>query len=266
MDIYDFLDYFTEKYNLRERIIYTDDASIVCSVINDDRAICMILNPNNITIDKANEYCERIRKYIDSHSEVDIFELYKNGCSVQNFYDFLMYEDSKNSGPGRYHSSPYFKRRGKDLKEAPNGVDQDVYEEALTRYMVDRYHYNENEIKTTIFKHKSVFPAEYEELCLLTKMVCTGTKYNLSSIAYRPTMSYSGDFKYHDIFTKSSKICKLIKNTLPDIASDIKQAWIYSGDSNILLINMPSYHFLTTVDMLVDDLKITRAEFEQFVN
>lgn len=34
MDIYDFIEYFTNKYNLRKHIIYNDDIDIVDSVVN----------------------------------------------------------------------------------------------------------------------------------------------------------------------------------------------------------------------------------------
>ena len=261
MDIYDFLDYFREKYDLRENIIYNDDSAIVCSVLGYDSSTIVSIRQQYISIDEANQYCETIRKYIDTHSDVDIFELYKNNCSVQNYYDYLKYRQSLQA------NNPF--RIQLELKHihkhAPVGINQEVYEEAMTKFLVD-YGYLENEVKTVVFGYKNKFPTDYEELCILTEMTNLGTKYGLSSIAYRTKMSYGEGFKYYQVFTVSSKLLKLIKNKFPEISSDVKKVWTYDKDSNILLINMPGYNFLTTVDMLINDLNITKTEFEQMVN
>lgn len=256
MDIYDFLEYFKEKFDLRQNIIYNDDCSIVCNILEDSnysaRTIVSIKNPNNISIEEANEYCNTIQKYITTHSKMDLFELYKNNCSVQNFYDYLKYIN--------------FRLDLRNIsKAAPIGVDQEVYEEALTKYLVDYRNANENEIKTTVFGYKNDFPSDYEEVCLLTEMKFIGTKYGLSSIAYRTRMSYSNGFKYKHLFTPSNSICKLLKNTLSEYPSIIKKVWIYNNDKNILLISMSGYNFLTTIDMLLNDLNMTKTEFNNYI-
>ena len=134
----------------------------------------------------------------------------------------------------------------------------------MTKFLVD-YGYPENEVKTVIFGYKNKFPSEYEEVCTLTEMTNLGTKYGLSSIAYRPRMSYGDGFCYGRSFTSSSKLLKLIQNSSPELSSSIKKVWIYNKDSNIILIAMPGYNFLTTIDMLSNDLNISKIDIEQLI-
>lgn len=99
----------------------------------------------------------------------------------------------------------------------------------------------------------------YHDIINITEMrYLDGKDYcGLRSIAWRPTLSYRDGFKYGDIFRPRPRIARLISMRL-DVR--VNRAWEYIEDPEILLVAMRGYNFLTTVDMLAEDLSMTRRE------
>lgn len=86
------------------------------------------------------------------------------------------------------------------------------------------------------------------KLATETNMTSTDVKQNgMQSLYSRPAMSYSNSFKYGDIFSRDSRLRRLIEQ---EYDAEIRAAWRYKDDPDIVLISTPGFNFISTTDVL----------------
>lgn len=255
-DAIEFLDYFTNYYDLRFRVIYNDDNEIVSKF--SSRTIGIV--PSNTTDAEAAIICKVAKRHIEEELGCSIDALKKNP-SVQDYYNYLNFCFSRQATRSRTGETTI---NIKDFSgEAPKYVDQEVHEQAMIMYLKKHTDLTDNEIQVRIFNKHNTFTGPYADICNELKMTCIGTKYDLSCIAFRPKMSYSNGFKYGDKFKPNVTLASLMSYKFD---ADFNRAWICTEDENLLLISMKQYNFLTTRDALAKDLGLSLEQFNHLLS
>ena len=96
-------------------------------------------------------------------------------------------------------------------------------------------------------------------LAIATKMEKTG-QYDptgtFSSLYSKDKTAFGDSFPYGDMFTREPYIVKKIRKECKQFGIEvpIRNIWSYNKQPDILLVNTPGFHFLTTKNQLATDI------------
>ena len=138
---------------------------------------------------------------------------------------------------------------------------------AVDELLVDSHQQNEfiDELKEIFIPKDELFKdMPYQDVAIKCKME-TANKIDPSgtfrSLYSKRRMAYTDSFPYNDIFEKNADLRKLLNssikkiNELTDSNIKINGMWVYKKDPSLYLISMPQFNFLTTEEMLSQDIE-----------
>lgn len=258
MNAFEFLSFFRDYYDLRFTILYCDGNELVNKYTS--RTVGVV--PRGTTESQAAAICKIVKEKIEAEIGLSI-DTFKKNPSVQDYYNYLNFVFSRRMTRNGIVNGGTTLRIEDFDEEAPTYVDQEVHEQAMIMYLKKHTNLTDNEIQVRIFKRPNTFTGPYADICNELKMTCTGTKYDLSCIAFRPKMAFSSKFKYGDKFKTNVSLESLMTYKFNE---QFNRAWVCTEDDNLLLISMKQYHFLTTRDALAKDLGMSLELFNHILS
>ena len=255
--------YFEEKFNLRHSIFKVNSDDIVDNITG--KVIISDINRREIHMAnaEADNICDFIYKWYNGRFGYSILDAFKIGCSATdytNYLEIIKWKPTRNPYTGNIVNM--------FSKNPPFGVSERAYKDGVVDYCYSKGYFGrtKSEIRYNIFKDTSniVFEEQYAEICIQAEMKYPPIKqYGLNCIAYRDKMSYGNGFKYGQYFRPAGKLNTFL-NSL-GIKKVFNKAWISNENSEVLLISMSGYHFITTIDMLAKDLNVDRVILKDYI-